>query len=145
MNHKHKLLIGAALVVAATFIPMSTQKAAAVSGAPSGAKVAIDGVGLIPANGKRYITVLHLRQTVAFVALYHTTYKGPLTAHVSVDRYQRTIYRAMMSSTTKGGRSYFYVWVRFYNNQHLGHLVAYLTVQAGAAKTTTSLPFTLVR
>jgi len=144
LNHRHKLLIGAALVAAA-FIPVSPHTAAAASGAVSSKVVTIDGVGLIPATGKRYITVLRLRQTAAFVAIYHTTYKGSLTAHVSVDRGHRTIYRTMMSNTTKGGRSYFYVWTRFYNNSHTGHLVAYLTVQAGATKTTTSLPFTLTR
>lgn len=144
MNHSRKLLIGAVLVVAA-FIPVSTQRAAAASGAVSAKVVTIDGVGLIPATGKQYTTVLRLRQTAAFVAIYHTTYKGNLTAHVSVDRGHRTIYRAMMSNTIKGGRSYFYVWTRFYNSSHTGHLVAYLTIQAGATKTTTSLPFTLTR
>ena len=145
MNHKHKLLIGAVLVAAAAFIPVSPPRATANSGAVSGKIVTIDGVGLIPATGKRYITVLRLRETAAFVAIYHTTYKGTLTAHVSVDRAHRTIYRAMMSNTTKGGRSYFYVWARFYNTSHTGHLMAYLTIQAGATKTTTSLPFTLTR
>jgi len=143
LNHRHKLIIGAALVAA--FIPVSTQRATAASSAVSSKVVTIDGVGLIPATGKRYITVLRLRQTVAFVAIYHSTYKGSLTAHVSVDRGHRTIYRAMMSNTTKGGRSYFYVWTRFYNNSHTGHLVAYLTIQASTTKTTTSLPFTLTR
>ncbi len=145
MNHRHQLLIGAALVASAAFIPVSPPRATAVSGAVSSKVVTIDGVGLIPANGKRYITVLRLRQIAAFVAIYHTTYKGSLTAHVSVDRYHRTIYRDMMSSTTRGGRSYFYVWTRFYNPAHLGHVVAYLTIQAAGTKTTTSLPFTLVR
>ncbi len=145
MNHRHKLLIGAALVIVAAFIPVSPQRATADSGAVSSKVVTIDGVGLIPATGKRYITVLRLRQTAAFVAIYHTTYKGGLTAHVSVDRYNRTIYRAMMSNTTKDGRSYFYVWTRFYNSSRVGPLVAYLTIQAGGTKTTTSLPFTLTR
>jgi len=145
LNHRHQLLIGAALVVGVAFIPVFSQRATAASVAVSSKVVTIDGVGLIPANGKRYITVLRLRQTVAFVAIYHTTYKGSLTAHVSVDRYHRTIFRDMMSNTTRNGRSYFYVWMQFYNPEHLGHVVAYLTIQAGATKTTTSLPFTLVR
>ncbi len=145
MRHTYAFLSGAALVVAATLIPAFPRRAAAMSNPASSKVVTIDGVGLIPVNGRQYTTVLRLRQTAAFVAIYHTTYRGYMTAHVSVDRYNRTIYRGMMSNTTRGGQSYFYVWARFYNAAHLGHLVAYLTIQAGATKTTTSLPFTLVR
>ncbi len=104
--------------------------------------VTIDGVGLIPAGSDHYATVLRLKQKGAFIAIYHTTYRGTLTAHVSVDRDNHTIYRAMMSSTTKG-RTYFYVWSQFRSRAQTGRLVAYLTIQAGSTKVTKELPFTL--
>lgn len=108
------------------------------------ARVIVDGVGLIPAKSDHYSTVLHLKQYGAFVELYHTTYRGTLMAHVSVDRNSHTIYRAPMSSTTKG-RTFFYVWTQFRSQKQLGHLVAYLTIQAGSTKVTKELPFTLAR
>ena len=116
--------------------------AACPAAAKASVKVTIDGVGLIPAGSNHYTTMLRVKQIGAFVAIYHTSYKGALTAHVSVDRNKHTIYRAMMSNTTRG-RTYFYVWTQFRNRTQAGPLVAYLTIQTGSTKVTKELSFTL--
>lgn len=144
MRHARQLSI-AGVLIAGTLAPAPPHAAHAAGPAATAiARVSIDGVGLIPAKSDHYTNVLRIKEYGAFVALYHTTYKGGLKAHVSVDRNSRTIYRAAMSSTTKG-RTYFYVWSQFRNGAQAGRLVAYLTIQAGSTKVTKELPFTLVR
>lgn len=146
MRHARQLSI-AGVLIAGTLAPAPPHAAHAAGPAATAtatARVSIDGVGLIPAKSDHYTNVLRVKEYGAFVALYHTTYRGGLKAHVSVDRNSRTIYRAAMSSTTKG-RTYFYVWSQFRNGAQAGRLVAYLTIQAGSTKVTKELPFTLVR
>jgi len=146
MRHMRKLIVASTLVAAGAIVPAlaPTPAAAAASHRAAPALVAIDSVGLIVVGkGSQYTTVLHMKQSGAFIALYHTSYRGALTAHVSVDRDNRPIYRAMMANTAAKTRPFFYVWTRFHNRSQAGHLVAYITIQAGSTKVTKNLPFTL--
>jgi len=144
MRHTRKPFIAGALIMAVTLAPALSPAAGATGRPATRAMVTIDRVGLIvPANGNRYSTALRLKQYGAFIALYHTSYTGVLKAHVSIDRDHRTIYRAMMANTGSKTRPYFYAWTQFRIRSQAGHLVAYITIQAGASKVTKPLLFTL--
>lgn len=135
-------IIATALLSAAA-LPALTPPVSAASH-PTASAVIVDGVGIIPTHSKHYTRVVHLGQPVAFVDIYHTTYTGKLSAHISVDRHSHTIMRAMMAPARQG-RRFFYVWVRFRDRTQVGPLVAYLTIQTSSGRVMRELPFTLER